>query len=748
MRHLLFILLTICFFSSCRMDDRFSGDEYGSLKMDISVNEDLKVLSRSEEGVIDEAVLKENSKIRIYKDDKLVDRYRKWSDMPSEGVILPVGTGYSVFVVSGDSLSEDINGNKIAATFDQSNKFYKGTKDFEVRKGQVSEIHIESNIANTLVEVLFEGDWSSILTEGTVNVSIDGGSLDYKWGDDDLKIGYYSLPYNNPELRCIFTGISKSGRSFRTEYIIKDAKESTKYTLTYKPSSEPVEGNEGGIVADIKVNAEPLYKINDEIEFYQRPVVSAVDGEKEIDLTKDMTVETGYEMSPVFTFLGSTPLNSIIVETELFKDLLGIDVTSVDLMKDKDLLLSNGFGLEISADNKKVTLSWNNILNPYLSKDGVYFIKYIVTDTYNNITEGSKPKVTEVDWRIISSNIVADVIPRFEIWATKATLYGKNLTGEEATGRLYFRYKQKDSEIWNESGNVISENSVYKFEVKGLIPGTTYQYQMMNDDKPLGAILDFTTEEDFQFPNAGFDNWSGDLPKFIFGKGENMFWDSGNHGSQKVSKNVTEPDETILNSKPYSARLTSMFASMLGFGQFAAGNIFIGEYLETQMSGITGHGVIGLGRPCSSRPLGLKGYVKYISGKVDKGGNKISNGTQDQGIIYMALTDEKGPTYEYGGKKWSFIIRTKESQFFSKDNENVIAYGEQIWTESTPGEGMHEFKILFNYDEKEDGKLRIPTRILLVGASSRYGDYFQGSTESKMWLDDLELIYDESEIGN
>ena len=76
----------------------------------------------------------------------------------------------------------------------------------------------------------------------------------------------------------------------------------------------------------------------------------------------------------------------------------------------------------------------------------------------------------------------------------------------------------------------------------------------------------------------------------------------------------------------------------------------------------------------------------------------------------------------------------------------MIAYGEKVWTESTVGEGMHEFIIRFNYDEKKDGKMRIPSRLLLVGAASRFGDYFQGSTKSIMWLDDLELIYEESEL--
>ena len=36
----------------------------------------------------------------------------------------------------------------------------------------------------------------------------------------------------------------------------------------------------------------------------------------------------------------------------------------------------------------------------------------------------------------------------------------------------------------------------------------------------------------------------------------------------------------------------------------------------------------------------------------------------------------------------------------------------------------------------------MPTSIIIVASASRYGDYFQGSAASKMWLDDMELIYE------
>lgn len=40
------------------------------------------------------------------------------------------------------------------------------------------------------------------------------------------------------------------------------------------------------------------------------------------------------------------------------------------------------------------------------------------------------------------------------------------------------------------------------------------------------------------------------------------------------------------------------------------------------------------------------------------------------------------------------------------------------------------------------GNQRKPTSIIIVASASKFGDYFQGSTSSKMWLDDMELIYE------
>ena len=43
---------------------------------------------------------------------------------------------------------------------------------------------------------------------------------------------------------------------------------------------------------------------------------------------------------------------------------------------------------------------------------------------------------------------------------------------------------------------------------------------------------------------------------------------------------------------------------------------------------------------------------------------------------------------------------------------------------------------------------KFPTHIIISCAASKYGDYFNGSDSSIMWVDGFELIYDENVKSN
>ena len=732
-KEILLIISLASLLGACRQEERYLDEGKGMLCLQVTMDETVDVVSRASVGSEEAEALKEDCKVRIYENDKLIRKYSSWSAVP-EKIDLAVGSDYKVRVVAGDSVS---------ASFDK--KYYEGVEPFSVTNGNTTSVEVNCNIVNTLVKVNFTEEMNTYLSSGNVNVAVDAnaGGLDYAWSEknQDVPVGYYMLPNGKKYLTCVFTATTKSGKKITQTDVIQAAKSATLYTLTYAPSTETPERptDEGGGFFTLKVDETPLKTQEEEINIYRRPVVKVMSDGAEVSTDAPWFISLNATVSPVMTLTGSSVLTTATAEGSLLEK-LGFQ-GSIDLLSEETAssLQQKGITLTVPAQSsgRQIVMNWGNSWTELLKEEAMYSLKYTLAD--------ENGKQSTLDWEIVVSDMDVQTtdIPRFETWADRTVFYGEVIDSHTpAAGAAFsFQYRKKGDGTWSQSvPATLSGQTIKSDVVKGLTPGTTYEYRILEDTKLSNIVCEVTTEEALALPNSSFENWSGDVPKLIYGEGESMFWDSGNHGSQKVSKNVTAPDSNVKHSGSYSAKLSSIYANMLGIGQFAAGNIFIGQYLETQMDGLTGHGVLGLGRPFASRPLALKGYIRYVSGIVDRGGDKIPNDTQDKGIIYAALTDGDGE--EYNGTYWSFVIKTKESKFFDKNGANVVAYGDKIWESSTEGEGMHEFIIPFEYKSME----RIPNRIMLVAAASQFGDYFQGSTGSVMWLDDLELIYEESKL--
>lgn len=743
-----------CLCLACSRDDRALLDGEGTLRLRAQVNDEVQIISRAgapEGETSPEEELKKNCRVRIYKGEKLIYKHAGWdATLQEPGLSLSSGA-YRVRIISGDSVD---------ASFDK--KYYEGNESFEIRQAQTTPVEVVCNVMNTLAKVVFDASLEPYLEKGEVSVAVDvdGGSLTYPYQKEaaEAKTGYYSLPQGKEYLICTFTGVAKNGRKFTQTNRIESAKKSTLYTLTYKISNLETPApptDEGGAFIDLKVDETPLAKKEEEILIYQRPQFRAVNQSEEVDMKQPWFLELNSQIQPEVKIYTSTPLAEASVTSKVFTK-LGLASAELNLMNEATCAALQKKGITVTLQEKLLTMSWGNSLNELLQKEGEHLISYKATDTA--VEGNTAARTNTIDWTISVSNanIRAVNIPYpYQIWADRVTLYAEVINGRtlDPNAQLSFRYRKKEDSNWIDNIQAkLGENkkTITSDEIKGLTPGTTYEYQVLEGDKVSNQTCEFTTEAALQLPNSGFENWSGDSPKLIYGSGEEMFWDSGNHGSATLKENVTTPDGSVKHGGNYSAKLESKKVVT----QFAAGNIFVGQYLKTVMVGFTGHGVLGIGRPMgkdasgrpvTSRPLALRGYIKYVSGKVDKGGDKIANGRQDVGIIYMALTDGEGEAH--GNSHWSFIIKTKEQHFFDKNAANVIAYGEKTWEQSTEGEGMIPFEIRFDYNAKQDGKTRIPNRILIVAAASKFGDYFQGSTGSKMWLDDLELIYEESKLS-
>lgn len=703
---------------ACKEDRDIAGED-GNLQLSVGMSDKINIASRTLSPE-EQTQLEDECKIRIYSEKALVRKYEGIDNVPAS---IPLMSGsYSVRVTAGDS---------VAASFEQ--RFFEGKKDFVIAKGENSEVEVACAIANTVVaftwdeslQEVFKGDCQVTVTSAT-------GELVYSSANADAK-GYFNLPADNRTLTCKFTATKlNDGGTYELVKELTDVQAATLYNLTWKYASVE-QGATGGALVALDVNEEPLSEESTTITIKQRPVVLLKDAEnKEYDLAQPMYVETNTSAAYYLVISTSSPLKSAVLQNDKFTE-FGLPVNSMDLMNlgGQDATIEAA-GISLIARQSAMLTggTWKILFSADLvakmtAQEGQTATKLIAIDSNN--------KQREVTWTLVASNatvVTTEAIP-YEIWTSKATLHGKVTGTLAATPKFQYRVKGSGAS-WTAVDADLAESTFSK-EITGLTPGTTYEYQAMDGTQASSVTCEFTTEATTQFPNSGFESWSGDSPMFIYGSGEDMFWDSGNIGASTMGGNVTTPDETYKHGGKYSAKLQSQIIVT----QFAAGNIFIGKYLKTEMQGLTGHGILGFGRPFASRPKSLHGYIRYESGVVNKGGDKISNGEQDQGIIYIALTSGEGESYD-DGTQWSCIVRTKSQKYFDKNADNIVAYGEKIWETSTEGDGMIEFSIPLDYRKLDV----LPNKIVLVAAASRFGDYFEGSSSSVMWLDDMELIYE------
>lgn len=715
------LIIQLCIFIvalvSCK-EDTGIADAEGVLKLSVGVSDKVEVVSRSlaEE---EQNVLGENCKIRIYSGETLVQKYQGIDNLPAE--IALANGNYSVRVTAGDS---------VAASFEQ--RFFEGIKEFAIAKGETSTVEVNCGIANTVVAIawdqslqeVFKGDCQVTITSAT-------GELVYSSANADAK-GYFSLPEDNRKLTCKFSATTLGGEEYVRTTELSDVKDATLYNLTYSYSSVE-QGPTGGAALQIQIDETPLIEEEHVITIKQRPVITCKDGEETTyDLEQPMYLELNAQKDFYVQVATSSTLNSLMIQNENFKQ-WGFIVNQFDMLSlegQEEALKQFG----ISVYEKKQTLAgdvWTILFAKKLVAQ-MTGAEGSVSTTIEAVDAAGKSR--KVVWNIVASNatVVTDEIIPYEVWTSKATLRGTVTTALESVPK--FRYRAKNTADWTTVEATLVENAFSK-EITGLTPGTTYEYQAMDGEKASSITYEFTTETAFQPENASFEYVSGSCPLWIYGEGQSMWWDSGNKGSSMGSKNLTTQDGSIYKDGKYSLKLAS--TSILG--NFAAGNVFTGQFLGTES---LKYGILGWGRPCTSRPKALKVWVRYTPGTVDFGGH-IAKGESDNGIIYVAVGDWQSTDSSYGAE-WPVVVRTKGPSLFDPHDSGTIGYGEQIFTENygTDTEtSMKEITIPLDY-EGYGGYDRKPKSIIIVAAASRYGDYYEGSTSSVMWLDDMELIYE------
>ena len=337
-----------------------------------------------------------------------------------------------------------------------------------------------------------------------------------------------------------------------------------------------------------------------------------------------------------------------------------------------------------------------------------------VTIQYHDIVEEWTLYVVPTQSNVTLSSVDA--------WTRVAWLYGNGL--EQNDNR--FEIRETSAAEWTPVPEeyMIARGSSFSARVIHLKPNTEYVARAIITGETSNEIT-FTTGPEVELPNGGFNNWwlNGKIWE-PWAEGDTPWWDTGNEGAATMGEGNSLPTDDAVEGK--AAMLATRFIGIAGIGKLAAGNMFVGTFKGVQGT----NGILDLGQPFTYRPTKLKGYYKYQTGPIDYASDDLRNllGQPDSMTIYIALGDWNSPVE----------VRTdpKNRKIFDENDPHIIAYkkieSSQIIPQYTPFELELEYR----------STSRVPRYIIITVSSSKYGDYFTGSTQSLLYIDEFSLEWD------
>jgi len=222
------------------------------------------------------------------------------------------------------------------------------------------------------------------------------------------------------------------------------------------------------------------------------------------------------------------------------------------------------------------------------------------------------------------------------------------------------------------------------------------------------ALISSLFAQESQIPNSDFENWNQNFYNSFF---PDLYywemlpidiWASGNEAAEIVGEFPTSRTEDA-HSGNYAARLETLEV----FGQMAAGNLFTGQFIPDMFNSKA-----LLGIPFTDKPSHFTGWYKYTPANYK---NRYSEKAIDECSIYALLS------------KWNGNQRDTIALAKLETSETISQYT--------------QFNLEFIYQSDE-----IPDSISVVFASSARGEEFIGGVGSVLYIDDIELIYEEESV--
>ncbi len=693
--------------ASCADDYAYNLGE-GRVAVQATLNSDVKVVSRSDADELRESYGESLILWLTKPGEGPVRQYQGIDNLPSEAITLP----------SGNYVAEAWAGDSVSASWDA--RYFKAQTPFDVLSGQTTPVDVVLTIANSLVEIEYDDNADDVIKDYTMTVGHSRGNLVFEGRDN--RTASFMMPSTDTDLTLDLAATTLDGKTYTQHAVIADAKPGYLYKVkvTYKGTIEAV----GGTWFDITVDPTEIV-VEEQIVISLAPDIKGVN----FDASNPVAAAPGQVGRRSVYISATESLTGVVLESADLQSI--INAEDLDLIKGAQsyitALRNAGITLQTfkneAGDITNLRVNFEEAFTNRLDK-GTHTFTFTA---YDGILSTQSTLTFEIsDAPLITGEPV-------NITYSSATLQASVANPANLAANAGFKFRDLATSSWTEIPGTVT-GDLMTATVNDLTPGHTYEYAAWDGKTFTGVSTTFTTPAPV-LPNSGFEDWNtSSNPFLVYAADGSMFWDSGNHGSATMNKNVTLPDATIKHSGKYSAKLASQFVGVLSMGKFAAGNIFVGKYLAT----VGTNGVLGWGRRFDNTytPVGLKGWVRYEPKTVDYSSiDKCPKGSTDTGIIYFALVTDQ--TTDYNGEQWPCVVNTKDQVFFNPDGDNVVKYGEVVFSEKTAGSGMVPFTLTL----KDVNPSKQWTHIILVASASRYGDYFSGGNGTTMWIDDLELVY-------
>ncbi len=495
--------------------------------------------------------------------------------------------------------------------------------------------------------------------------------------------------------------------------------------LGHEDLTTPVELAESGNSADIRVSAPGGIK-SMQVDITSAPLATLlplVNLAESMDLTSPATEE----MASMLAQLGFPTPAQLLNQQHVYFQIGGL----IDM-----LAMVCAEMTETTNSDFKFTVTDN------AGQETVITLKYVKTVvspiTYNNDAD------LWANTASFTLNIPADATS-VSVQYKKSTASDTEWQTAEITGNNTKAEIKPDWGTQFTAADWTTPNSVQPFwritEGTGVFANNTYDYKLTVDGTEYKG--QFTTKTDQIIPEGNMENTA--LPCFILQDASKTSetWGSGNNKVLSACWLCQQAD----GNSGKCAYLTSGTQNTYVFGKLlTAGNLFFGQFTQNGTGGDVRFGQI---YPWKSRPSAMRVSYKAEVDDVDYVNTtttvNIPKNSPDKARIFIAVVDWTGPhtvtsTLEVKSGLPATVIGSWDPETTTDPGEGkIIGYG-SLWIEKGKTD-WQTIDIPINYYDKTakptDGKYSL----VISCACNAYGEFFNGCSTNKLWVDDFEWVY-------